>query len=292
VDATGYVTDSEKFGWSFVFESAIASHIKDGIFQAVKGAEWWLPVNGSWWREPEGPNTDVFTTNRGNLAVVQVSWADAVAFCEWRGARLPTEAEWEKAARGPHADNAQRADDLFPWGNKMQHPSNQFRMNIFQGDFPSENIVEDGFEHISPVDAFPPQNELGFHNMIGNVWEWVEDWYTPRRHLFLDYLAANQNQMDESDGSRVDEVEIARAREKGLPINPRGPQEGRERLKKGGSFLCHRSFCYRYRVAARYPSTPDSATYNVGLRCAKDADEEAVKQQREKASLEMDEEEL
>ena len=118
-------------------------------------------------------------------------------------------------------------------------PKGEFRMNTFQGTFPIENTAEDGFEFISPVDSFPPQNGYGLHNMIGNVWEWVEDWYTI--HHDTDHK-----------------------------VNPIGPPSGTDKVKKGGSFLCHRSFCYRYRIAARFPTTPDSATYNIGFRCAKD----------------------
>jgi sulfatase modifying factor 1 len=248
VDETSFVTESEQFGWSFVFESAIADEIKKDITEAVLGAEWWLPVNGSYWREPEGPGSDVFSPlrDRSNYAVVHVSWNDAMEFCRWRGGRLPREAEWEHAAKGPENANSGDSPSLFPWGNSLT-PRKQHRANIFQGSFPTHNSAEDGFEFISPVDAFPPQNSYGLHNMIGNVWEWVEDWFTTQ-HL------------DEDDGDD----------HRAVPHNPTGPLGGREKVKKGGSFLCHKSFCYRYRTAARFPSTPDSATYNVGFRCAMD----------------------
>lgn len=239
VNATGFITESEKFGWSFVFHTAIDERLKSTITQAVAGAEWWLPVEGSYWKEPEGPNTDVFATKRHRHPVVQVSWNDAVAFCHWRGGRLPTEAEWEVAARGPTLTVTTQSVSLFPWGNTLV-PKGLHRMNIFQGQFPTENIVEDGWEFTAPVDAFGPQNDYGLYNMIGNVWEWVEDWHTT----------------EHSTEHKID---------------PIGPAFGRERVKKGGSFLCHRSFCYRYRTVARFPSTPDSATQNVGFRCARSA---------------------
>ena len=262
VDETGYRTESEFFGWSFVFNTAIPKAIKETITQAVLGAEWWLPVNGSYWRDPEGPNTDVFSTGRGRNPVVQVSWADATAFCAWRKGRLPTEAEWEFAARGKVRPSER---DMFPWGSKMMPDGpTHHRMNIFQGDFPTDNTAEDGVEYLAPVDSFPPQNEYGFHHLIGNAWEWVQDWFTVNRHLYLDDL------LDES--KRNHSVDVSTILRDGVPLNPTGPPVGRDKVKKGGSFLCHRSFCYRYRIPARYPTTPDSATYNVGFRCAMDAD--------------------
>jgi sulfatase modifying factor 1 len=232
VSSTNYKTESEMFGWSFVFESAVPIRIKKRITQAVLGAEWWLPVNGSYWREPEGPGTDVFKTSRGNYPVVQISWTDAVEFCKWKGVRLPTEAEWEYAAKGKDSNNTH----LFPWGNKLT-PKSKFRANIFQGKFPETNTKDDGYEYLAPVDAFGPQNDYGLYNMVGNAWEWVEDWFR-----------LNHN---------TEHV-----------INPKGPPIGRDKVTKGGSFLCHRSFCYRYRNNARYATTPDSATLNSGFRCA------------------------
>ena len=259
VQATSYITESENFGWSFVFQTAIPDEVQKDIHVGVLGAEWWLPVNGSNWMFPEAPGEgrDVFSTGRGEHPVIQVSWNDAVAFCAWRGARLPTEAEWEFAAKGPstiEVPGRSKAGNpsLFPWGNKMM-PNGRHRMNIFQGSFPLRNDVEDGYEFTCPGNAFPPQNEYGLYNMIGNVWEWVEDWYT-------------------TDHPTED-----------LLVDPTGPPSGTDKVKKGGSFLCHRSFCYRYRNVARFPSTPDSATYNIGFRCAMNADDETIA--RHNASL-------
>ncbi len=252
MDSTNFVTESEIFGWSFVFESAIPSKIKKNITQAVLGAEWWLPVNGSYWRHPEGPGTDVFASHRGDHAVVHVSWNDAAQYCKWRGGRLPTEAEWEYAAKGPErANELTSSPSLYPWGSKLT-PNRTHRANIYQGTFPLKNLAEDGYEFVSPVSALGPQNGYGLHNMVGNVWEWVQDWHTTDHTVSAEPL-----------------------------VDPQGPLAGVEKQKKGGSFLCHKSFCYRYRTVARFPSTPDSATYNVGFRCAMNSAESS----RERSGL-------
>lgn len=172
VDSTGYITDSELYGWSFVFHSAIPSETKASIQQAVLGAEWWLPVNGSSWLEPEGPGSNVFSTSRHRHPVVHISWTDAAKYCYWRNARLPTEAEWEFAARGG------KDGLLFPWGNNVTSPRGTHRANIYHGKFPGKNTGDDGFEFLAPVDAYIPQNDFGLYNMIGNAWEWVGDWWT------------------------------------------------------------------------------------------------------------------
>ena len=153
----------------------------------------------------------------------------------------------------------------FPWGTKL-YPKNEYRANLWQGDFPKKNTAADGWHFTAPVDAYAPQNEFGVYNMIGNVWEWVDDWW---------YLPSA------TDANREQ-------------VNPKGPSEGTEKMKKGGSFLCHKSYCYRYRSAARHKNTPDrsqtasrvifvkstsalppvpSATSNNGFRCAKSLDQ-------------------
>ncbi|EHB06121.1 Sulfatase-modifying factor 1 [Heterocephalus glaber] len=227
VNSTGYLTEAEKFGDSFVFEGMLSEQVKTDIQQAVAAAPWWLPVKGANWRHPEGPDSTV--QHRPDHPVLHVSWNDAVAYCTWAGKRLPTEAEWEYSCRGGLQNR------LFPWGNKLQ-PKDQHYANLWQGEFPMTNTGEDGFQGTAPVDAFPP-NGYGLYNIVGNVWEWTSDWWTIYHS--------------------VEET-----------LNPKGPPSGKDRVKKGGSYMCHKSYCYRYRCAARSQNTPDSSASNLGFRCA------------------------
>ncbi|MET0901842.1 MAG: SUMF1/EgtB/PvdO family nonheme iron enzyme, partial [Acidimicrobiales bacterium] len=167
VASTGYVTDAERFGWSFVFGGFLPDDFPDT--RAVAAAPWWRQVFEADWRRPDGPHSDL--EGRGDHPVVHVSWNDARAYCHWSGTRLPTEAEWECAACGG------RSRMPFPWGDGLE-PDGQHRMNVFQGTFPSHNTLGDGYAGTAPVDAFPP-NGYGLHNMTGNVWEWCADWYDP-----------------------------------------------------------------------------------------------------------------
>lgn len=160
-DATGYETDSEIYNWSFVFQSAVPAQTKKTLTHAVLGVEWWMKVPGSHWRSPEGPETDVFKSNRALHPVVHISWNDANAYCNWRGGRLPTEAEWEYAARGGLKSK------LYPWGNNITQPARTHRANIYHGNFPGLNTKDDGYEFLAPVGSFPPQNDYGLHDMIG-----------------------------------------------------------------------------------------------------------------------------
>uniref|UniRef100_A0A663M5L1 Sulfatase modifying factor 1 n=1 Tax=Athene cunicularia TaxID=194338 RepID=A0A663M5L1_ATHCN len=167
VNSTGYVTEAEKFGDSFVFEGMLSEEVKADIHQAVAAAPWWLPVKGANWRHPEGPDSSI--SNRMDHPVLHVSWNDAVAFCTWAGKRLPTEAEWEYSCRGGLENR------LFPWGNKLQ-PRGEHYANIWQGVFPTNNTAEDGYKGTAPVTAFPP-NGYGLYNIVGNAWEWTSDWW-------------------------------------------------------------------------------------------------------------------
>ncbi|HVL73004.1 MAG TPA: formylglycine-generating enzyme family protein [Beijerinckiaceae bacterium] len=229
VDATGHVTEAERFGWSYVFFSAVAADLPDE--GRVPEAPWWRKVSGASWRRPEGPGSAI--GDRLDHPVVHVSWHDAQAFAAWAGCRLPSEAEWEYAARGGLEGRR------FPWGDAEPAEDGAARCNIWQGSFPDRNTGADGYLATAPVDAYAP-NGYGLHNMVGNTWEWCADRF------------------------RVRSLKRA-VRER----NARELQENR-RVVKGGSYLCHRSYCYRYRVAARSSNTPDTSTGHVGFRVVAD----------------------
>lgn len=222
VAATGYVTEAERFGWSFVFFSQV--HPAIAASQAVAGLEWWRRIDGACWSAVEGP---MAAPPPPDHPAVHVSWNDAVAFARWAGGRLPTEAEWEHAARGG-------LDDVpFPWGTEEPGDDGPFPCNIWQGSFPARNTAADGYLWTAPAQSFAP-NGLGLYNMVGNVWEWCADPYRLRSLR-----------------------RAARAR--------MATQAG-WRLAKGGSFLCHKSYCFRYRIAARIGNSPDSTTTHTGFR--------------------------
>jgi formylglycine-generating enzyme required for sulfatase activity len=229
---TQYRTDAEKFGWSFVFQGHIpAERYSELVAQRAAAVPWWCQVMGSDWRHPEGPDSGV--DSRESFPVVHVSWNDAAAYCEWAGKRLPTEAEWEYAARGGLEQK------IYPWGDELT-PEGRHRCNIWQGTFPTYDSAEDGFAAVAPAHSFEP-NGYGLYTITGNAWEWCADWFDPRYHV-----TASRD-------------------------NPVGPPAGHAKVMKGGSYLCHRSYCNRYRVAARTSNTTDSSTTNIGFRCVRDA---------------------
>ena len=265
VKATGYVTTAErKIDWEELKkevppgtpkpdESALAAGAL--VFTPTAGpvplsdlSAWWRWVRGANWRHPEGPESSIL--GRENHPVVQVSWHDAVAYAQWAGKRLPTEAEWEFAARGGLESKR------YVWGDEFK-PGGQYMANTWQGLFPVTNTAEDGYVGTSPVGSFPA-NGYGLYDMAGNVWQWCSDWY------------------------RVDaNIEAA---SKNVCRDPRGPTESYDpgdpyapkRVVKGGSFLCNPSYCESYRPSARRGTPPDTGSSHTGFRCVISGDNTQV----------------
>ena len=217
VAATGHRTESEKQGWSGVFDPAVGE---------------WRPVEGADWRHPEGPSSSI--AGRDDQPVVQVSWNDAEAFARWAGKRLPTEAEFEWAARGG------RAGAEYAWGDTLR-PGGRHMANTWQGHFPEHDEGRDGYARIAPVGRFPP-NGYGLLDITGNVWEWTSDWFSE------DYFRHAEGAVD-----------------------PTGPASGTEKAIRGGSWMCSANYCAGYRVAARQHTPVDSGLNNLGFRCVKPA---------------------
>lgn len=253
VRATGHVTVAEIAPDPKDYPGALAEMLYAGslVFSPPAGpvdlrdwGQWWQFLKGADWRHPYGPKSTI--NGLDNHPVVHVAYADALAYARWAGKDLPTEAEWEFAARGG-LDGADYA-----WGDELA-PAGLHRANTWQGKFPYENLAHDGFTRTSPVKAFPP-NGFGIHDMIGNVWEWTSDWYAPRH---------------EADAAKICCI----------PQNPRGGVEADSfdpaqpdipnprRVLKGGSHLCAPNYCQRYRPAARHAEAIDTSTSHVGFRC-------------------------
>lgn len=229
IEATGYVTVSERFGMSAVFAPLLESQtLATG---SVINTPWWTRIDGATWKEPEGTGSSI--GGRLEHPVTHISWHDATAFASWVGGRLPTEAEWEHAARG---GNRRRR---YPWGD--EEPSDDVIFcNIWQGQFPHNNTLADGYFGTSPARSFEPSKE-GFYNLAGNVWEWTADAFK------------------------------VRSLSKAAKLRNEDAKKAADKVLKGGSFLCHKSYCYRYRIAARMGLSPDSASSNTGFRIAYDA---------------------
>ena len=266
VDTTGYKTTAERpVDWEQLRKQVAPGTLKPPDEMLVPGSlvftppggpvdlrdmdAWWRWTTGANWRHPEGPGSSL--DGRGNHPVVQVSWDDVVAYARWAGRRLPTEAEWEYASRGGLEKKR------FAWGDEFK-PGGRFMANTWTGVFPHKNTREDGFTGTSPVKSFPP-NGYGLYDMGGNVWNWVSDLYRPDTHARqkLEPSCHNPQGPDSS-------------------YNPGHPYQSQERVTKGGSFLCHPSYCESYRPSARRGTAPDTGMSHIGFRCAMSAGERAT----------------
>ncbi len=246
--ATNYVTIAEQVPRAEDFPGAPPENLVAGsvVFSPPAQSvplndhyQWWSYIHGANWRHPAGP--DSTNVGREKYPVVQIAYDDAVAYARWAGKRLPTEAEWEMAARGGESGL------LYPWGNELK-PGNKWQANIFQGAFPVKDLAEDGFAGIAPTAQFPA-NGYGLHDMSGNVWEWCSDWYRP------DYY-----------------VELAKDK---VARNPPGPSSSydpaepteRKKVHRGGSYLCTDQYCTRYMIGSRGKGEVTTSSNHVGFRC-------------------------
>ncbi len=227
VRATRYVTDAEAAVSSFVFYLQVPEAMRKSARQVATGLPWWMPVENASWQRPEGPGSHIH--ERPDHPVVHVSWNDALAYCEWFGTRLPTEAEWECAARGGLETKR------FAWGDELMRDGAP-RCNVWRGEFP--NAPAEGWQPGPVTVASNEPNGFGLYNVCGNVWEWCADWFTPAYHTQT-------------------------AQQDPLQLHPTD-----RRSMRGGSFLCHDSYCNRYRVAARSSNTSHSSSGNLGFRVA------------------------
>ena len=246
VQETAYVTVAERRPDPSQFPGVDPSLLKAGGIVFKPPGEpvslrnhyaWWTYVAGANWRHPTGPDSDI--QGKGNYPVVQMTWEDAVAYSQWAGKRLPTESEWEYAARGGVAGNE------FIWGNEVT-PNDQWHANVWQGDFPNQNTVADGHYLMAPVRQYSP-NPHGLYDMAGNVWEWCLDWYMP------DYYAKSPSQNPPGPNQSYD------PNEPGMP----------KKIMRGGSYLCSDLYCEGYRLWWRMKSAPDTAMSHTGFRCVK-----------------------
>jgi formylglycine-generating enzyme len=260
VDATGYVTTAEKKpNWEEFKKQLPPGTPKPDDNVLVAGSlvftptsrqvplndlsAWWRWVPGACWRHPEGPDSTIAA--RENHPVVQVSWDDALAYAKWAGKRLPTEAEWEYAARGGLEDKR------YPWGDEFR-PGGKWMANTWQGIFPVTNTSEDGFTGTSPVKSFPP-NGYGLYDMAGNVWQWCSDWYRVDAFTRIVTELAGKSVCRDTGGPN----------ESWDPADPNAPK----RVVKGCSFLCNPSYCESYRPSARRGTPPDTGSSHTGFRC-------------------------
>jgi formylglycine-generating enzyme len=251
VEATGYVTFAERPPNPHDYPDALPERLAPSsvVFTAPgqrvdlsNPYNWWSYVSGADWRHPRGPKTSI--EGLENHPVVHVAYEDLAAYCIWAGKDLPTEAKWEFAARG----KLEGAD--YAWGDEMR-PDGRIMANTWQGEFPVQNLAEDGFEWTSPVGSFPP-NGYGLFDMIGNVWEWTSDWYQPHKEAIRSCCRSINPRGGDPDRSydpRLQGVRIPR------------------KVMKGGSYLCAANYCQRYRPAARMGQPVDTSTCHLGFRC-------------------------
>ncbi len=264
VAATHYVTVAERPLRAADYPGVPADKLAPGaiVFTPPSTAvpldnalRWWAWVPGANWRHPEGPASSV--TGRDNYPVVQVAYEDATAYAAWAGKDLPTEAQWEFAARGG------LSGALYPWGNEL-NPGGKWMANIFEGHFPNENTKADGFAGIAPVASFPA-NAYGLNDVAGNVWEWCKDWYLPMNSAKHEVLGTNTGPAAAGNGVALH--------------NPIGPTQAEsfdpgepgtaKRVQRGGSFLCTDQYCTRYMVGSRGKASPDTGSNHAGFRCIK-----------------------
>jgi sulfatase modifying factor 1 len=251
VQATGYVTISERAPTKEEFPTAPLENLVAGsvVFTPTSTPvslddhfQWWSYVKGADWRHPEGPQSDI--KGKENYPVVQIAYPDAVAYAKWAGKRLPTEAEWEFAARGGFSGK------LYTWGDEFK-PGGKFMANTYQGVFPVKDTGEDGFAGISPVGAFPA-NGYGLYDMAGNVWQWCSDWY---RSDYFKQLAEGGKVAHNPQGPE-------------MSFDPAEPKE-KKRVQKGGSYLCTDQYCTRYMVGTRGKGEVNTGTNHLGFRCVR-----------------------
>ena len=232
VTQTAYTTQSENNGDSLVFKA-----LSRQTHKFPNPLDWWDLVSQADWRHPQGPSASIEAI--ADHPVVQVNYNDALAYCDWAGKELPTEAQFEYAARGG------KEGKLYTWGDEPLH-RHQAITNNWQGAFPFKNENSDGFETTAPVGSFPA-NEFGLYDITGNVWEWVSDWYHPK------YYANSPNKNPQG----VEKTES---------LDPAEPSLAKQSIR-GGSFMCSDNYCSGFRVSARMPTDPDTATNHTGFRC-------------------------
>ncbi len=251
IKATGYVTVAERIPDAAQYPGALPEMLVAGsvVFKQPAGRvsmqthyNWWDWMPGADWRHPEGPGSTLDGKERH--PVVHVAWEDVMAYADWAGKALPTEAEWEFACRGGHNGRA------FAWGEELA-PKGKLLANYWQGEFPWQNLKLDGYERTAPVGSFPP-NDYGLVDMIGNVWEWTSDWYATHADSVSDCCGSGSVHRGGTQDGSVDPNDTA-----AIP----------RRVLKGGSFACAENYCQRYRPAARMPHPIDTGTNHIGFRC-------------------------